>query len=122
MQKKRPTLQTKYTKPSPPPLLPSQQTKNNKTKTQARLIAEVERCAALAQEKEALAARWDEQNALLVEAHARAAGELAEDYEGRLAEAALAGEALRQEREAAERDAAEVCVQARVLGTGRGAG
>lgn len=44
---------------------------------------------ALAAEKEALAERWDEQNALLVESHERVIAELTEDYEAKLAEEAL---------------------------------
>jgi hypothetical protein len=39
---------------------------------QAKIMAEVERYQALAQEKEALNGKWDEQNATLVEAHEKA--------------------------------------------------
>jgi cilia- and flagella-associated protein 57 len=39
---------------------------------QAKIMAEVERYQALAQAKEALNAKWDEQNATLVDAHEKA--------------------------------------------------
>jgi hypothetical protein len=48
-------------------------------------MAEVERFQQLAQEKEALNERWDEQNSLLVESHERVIAELTEDYEAKLA-------------------------------------
>jgi len=57
-------------------------------------MAEVERFQQLAQEKEALNERWDEQNSLLVESHERVIAELTEDYEGKLAEESLRLEQL----------------------------
>jgi hypothetical protein len=51
--------------------------------------------------------RWDEQNALLVESHERVIAELAEEAEAKLAEEVLAAEALRQEKEGLEKEAAE---------------
>lgn len=55
--------------------------------------------------------RWDEQNALLVESHERVIAELAEEAEAKLAEEVLAAEALRQEKEGLEKEAAEVGVE-----------
>lgn len=75
---------------------------------QAKLMAEVERYQGLLLEKEALNVRWDEQNALLVEAHEHVVAELAEQGEARLAAQLLAGEALRQDKDALEREAVEV--------------
>eukprot|EP00967_Tisochrysis_lutea_P113131 scaffold179357_cov19-Tisochrysis_lutea.AAC.5 len=71
-------------------------------------MAEVERFQQLAQEKEALNERWDEQNSLLVESHERVIAELTEDYEAKLAEESLRLEQLLTEKTELEREFEEI--------------
>lgn len=71
-------------------------------------MAEVERYQQLAQEKEALNERWDEQNSLLVESHERVIAELTEDYEAKLAEESLRLEHLLSEKAELEREFEEI--------------
>ena len=54
----------------------------------------------LVAEKEAMAERWDEQNAVLVESHERVLAEVTEEYEAKLADEQVSLERIMEEKEA----------------------